>query len=101
MKVSSGFPRTTFISVVIFSFALAPRLFAMAKIEDLEIVFSGDVADYPDYRRRAKGVYAGAETDLKELVAPVLWRKLKGDAWQLVKDWDPETLRGSNGFDRL
>ncbi len=69
MKVSSGFPRTKFISVVIFLFTLAPRLFAKAKTEDLEIVFSGDVADYPDYRRRAKGVYAGAKTDLRELVA--------------------------------
>ena len=64
--------------------------------------FSGDVAHYPDYRLRIKGVYAATPDDKRVLVAPSLWGRLKGAAWEAVKDLDPETdLRVRGGFARL
>ena len=64
--------------------------------------FSGDVAHYPDYRLRIKGVYAATPDDKRVLVAPSLWGRLKGAAWEAVKDLDPETdLRVRSGFARL
>ena len=66
-----------------------------------ELAFSGNVAGYPDWRRRAKGAYASAKATDRPTVAPQLWRSLRGEAWQLLKDWDPEVLRGDDGFDVL
>ena len=64
--------------------------------------FSGDIAHYPGYRLRIKGVYAATPDDKRVLVAPSLLGRLKGAAWEAVKDLDPETdLRVRGGFARL
>ena len=63
--------------------------------------FEGDVATYPAYRLRCKGVYAETEDAKRHLIAPAIWRRLQGEAWETVKDIDPETLRAENGFHTL